>query len=192
VRAVIGLGNPGRRYEKTRHNIGYRIIESIQSKYKIPLKPGKGDYYYAEIPINDSRVLLVKLTAYMNRSGLAVTQLLKYFPLSTSDILITYDDFNLDFGTLRFRASGSDGGHNGIRSLIYALNTEDFDRLRFGIGSQFSNAVGYVLSTFSQKEMSHLDDLLDITNAAIVSWIEEGIEITMNRFNRSYLNENSS
>ena len=192
MRAIIGLGNPGRKYEKTRHNIGYRIIESFQLKYKIPLKPGKGDYYYTEISINDSRVLLVKPTTYMNRSGLAITQLFKYFPLSMGDILIAYDDFNLDFGTLRFRASGSDGGHNGIASIIYALKTEEFDRLRFGIGSAFSDAVDYVLSTFSPKEKSHLDELLKVSHEAIICWIENGIELTMNRFNRSFLSENSS
>ena len=88
MRAVIGLGNPGKRYENTRHNIGYRIIESFQLKYKIPLKSGKGDYYYTEISINDNRILLVKPTAYMNRSGWAITQLLKYFPLSIDEMIL--------------------------------------------------------------------------------------------------------
>ena len=125
MRAIVGLGNPGRKYQKTRHNIGFIIIDSLLDNYKIPLKAGKGDYYYAEVSENDKRLLVIKPTTYMNRSGLAVCQILKYFPLSIEDLLIVYDDFNLPLGTMRFRQSGGDGGHNGIKSIIYNLKTED-------------------------------------------------------------------
>ena len=190
MQALIGLGNPGNRYEDTRHNIGYLIVDHFSAVKNIPFKPGKGDYYYKELVINDQQVLIFKPTTYMNKSGRAVRQILEYFSLSVDQLLIICDDFNLPFGAFRFRMKGSDGGHNGLKSVIYQLQTEDFNRFRFGIGDEFSNAMSFVLESFSKKEFAKLKDLLPISSEAIHNFLEQGIEQTMNNYNRQFNNEN--
>ena len=190
MHALIGLGNPGNRYEDTRHNIGYLIVDQLSAVKNIPFKPGKGDYFYKELDINDQQVLLFKPTTYMNKSGRAVRQILEYFSLSVDQLLIICDDFNLPFGAFRFRMKGSDGGHNGLKSIIYQLQTENFNRFRFGIGDEFSNAVSYVLESFSKKEFKKLNDLFPISSEAIHHYLEYGLERTMNKYNRQFNNEN--
>ena len=190
MHALIGLGNPGNRYEDTRHNIGYLIVDQLSAVKNIPFKPGKGDYFYKELDINDQQVLIFKPTTYMNKSGRAVRQILEYFSLSVDQLLIICDDFNLPFGAFRFRMKGSDGGHNGLRSVIYQLQTENFNRFRFGIGDEFSNATSYVLESFSKKEFKKLNDLFPISSEAIHHYLEYGLERTMNKYNRQFNNEN--
>jgi PTH1 family peptidyl-tRNA hydrolase len=190
VHALIGLGNPGNRYDNTRHNIGYLIVDHFSAVKNTPFKPGKGDYYYKELDINDQQVLIFKPTTYMNKSGRAVRQILDYFSLSVDQLLIICDDFNLPFGAFRFRMKGSDGGHNGLKSVIYQLQTEDFNRFRFGIGDEFSNAMSFVLENFSKKEFAKLNDLLPISSEAIQNFLEQGVEQTMNKYNRQFNNEN--
>jgi len=187
VFVVIGLGNPGKKYELTRHNVGFRVVDYIANEYNIPFKSGKGDYYFAELLRKGERILLVKPVTYMNESGRAIYQILKYFPISEEDLLIVYDDYFLPFGTLRFRPEGSDGGHNGLKSIIYHLHSNKFDRLRFGIGSDFDDSVSYVLSKFSKPEDKLVNKLLPSVLDGIENWIEEGIELTMNKYNKMYL-----
>lgn len=191
MRAIIGLGNPGRRYINTRHNIGFEILDYFSEIYKVPFKAGKGDYYYSDFTLKGQRILLVKPTTYMNRSGSAVKHVLRYFPVTIDELLVIYDDFNLPFGTIRFRPQGSDGGHNGVRSIIYDLESDSFARLRFGIGNQFENAVNHVLAKFSKEELRHLDKMNEISQKGVESWIEYGIDITMNNFNNSYLEDST-
>ena len=121
MRIVVGLGNPGKKYEHTRHNIGFKIVDSYTMLFKSLFKPGKGDYYFTEINDHDERILVVKPTTYMNNSGLAVKHVMKYYPVKLEDLLVIYDDYHLPFGTLRFREKGSNGGHNGVKSIIYHL-----------------------------------------------------------------------
>ena len=187
MQAIVGLGNPGRRYLYTRHNIGFLTIDYFLENYKIPLHAGKGDYYYGEVEIGDEKVMLVKPVTFMNRCGLALKQIIDNFSLSTGDILVICDDFHLPFGTLRFRARGSDGGHNGIRSIIYELGTDNFNRLRFGIGDDFLDSIKFVLSKFSKQEKAKLDELIQIAAEGVIYWSKNGIENTMNAFNRTYL-----
>jgi PTH1 family peptidyl-tRNA hydrolase len=127
----------------------------------------------------------------MNNSGRAVRQIIDYFSLSVDQLLIICDDFNLPFGAFRFRTKGSDGGHKGLKSIIYQLQTEDFDRFRFGIGDVFSDASNYVLESFSRRESAKLNDLLPISTEAIHHWLEEGVQKTMNKYNRQFISENS-
>jgi PTH1 family peptidyl-tRNA hydrolase len=192
VYAIIGLGNPGRRYINTRHNIGYAILDHLSGINNVPFKAGKGDYYYADFTLKENRLLLVKPTTYMNRSGEAVKHVLRYFPVRLNELLVIYDDFNLPFGTIRFRPQGSDGGHNGMRSVIYQLETDTFHRLRFGIGDSFNDAVQHVLAKFSEEEMPHLSKLIEICRDGVESWIEYGIEKTMSTYNNSYLEDNTN
>lgn len=188
MRAIIGLGNPGKKYQNTRHNIGYLILDYFLDSHRIPLKAGKGDYYYAEHSIAGERSAFFKTTSFMNQSGMAVVQILNYFPIESKDLLIVYDDFNLPLGTIRFRPVGSDGGHNGVRSIIYQLKTDEFDRMRFGIGTTVNDAVHYVLSNFARGEMRQIREILPTVKEAIECWIMHGIEVTMNQYNRSLLN----
>jgi PTH1 family peptidyl-tRNA hydrolase len=192
VRAIFGLGNPGRKYQNTRHNIGYNIVDHLSDYFDVPFKAGRGDYYYTEFSYQSERVILVKPTSYMNRSGEAIEHVLRYFPLSDMDILIVYDDFNLPFGTFRFRPQGSDGGHNGIRSIINHLHSDSFDRLRFGIGDDFHEAVNHVLSIFTKDEADQLNQLLEISRKGIEYWIINGIDDAMNQFNRSHIEPNTN
>ena len=187
MRAVFGLGNPGRRYQFTRHNIGFTFLDYIQSKFKIPFRPGKGNYYSGRISLSGKDILLVKPTTYVNRSGLAVTQILDHFPVEVDDILVVFDDFHLTFGELRFRARGSSGGHNGIRSIIYHLKCQEFDRLRIGIGSAFDDSVDFVLSKFTKDEQKEIEPLMQIAFDGFNTWLEKGIEKAMNDFNRNFL-----
>ena len=187
--ALIGLGNPGKRYENTRHNIGYLVVDHFSAIEKVPFKAGKGDYYYKQIRFGNKTILVSKPTTYMNLSGLAVKQIVDYFKIDIQNLLVVCDDFNLPFGTLRYRIKGSDGGHNGLKSIIYQLQTEEFCRLRFGIGDIITSAKSYVLDQFNKREIRHLDDLLPISSESIESWLNTGIDNTMNKYNRNFINE---
>lgn len=188
--ALIGLGNPGQRYINTRHNIGYLVVDQLSAFDKIPFKAGKGDYYYKNMILDGESILIVKPTTFMNRSGIAVGQILDYFPVSAEDLLIVCDDYNLPFGTFRFRKKGTHGGHNGLKSIIYHLQTEEFYRFRIGIGNAFSDAVDYVLKKFNKEERKYLDDLLPISTDAIRLLMAQGIDVTMNKYNRSFMEDN--
>ncbi len=187
MRTVFGLGNPGRKYQNSRHNIGFIALDYIQNQFKIPFRPGKGDYYFAEISIDGENILLIKPHTYMNRSGLAVVQVLESFGLDIKDILIVYDDFNLPFGTLRFRKKGSDGGHNGIKSILYHLETQYFDRLKIGIGDDFDNSVEFVLTPFSEDEQKLIKPVVEEAGKGIRVWIRDGIDQAMNDYNRNVI-----
>lgn len=189
MRALIGLGNPGRQYRKTRHNIGFSLLDYINDIYEIPFGPGQGDYYFSEISIAGQDILLVKPVTYMNHSGIAVAQVMEYFSLSREALLIIYDDFHLPFGEIRFRARGSSAGHNGLNSIIYQLGSEEFNRLKMGIGSPEENAVDYVLSEFSDQEKEKLETVFRYSFEALQLYLKEGITRAMNEFNRKRLDQ---
>ena len=184
---ICGLGNPGRRYRLTRHNIGFIFLEYIQKQLNISFKPGKGEYNYCKAEIDNQPVLLIQPLTYMNLSGLAVSQVLEYFKLNSDDLLIIYDDFHLPFGELRFRKKGSSGGHNGIDSIIYHMNTEVFDRLKIGIGDSFQNSVDFVLSKLNKKERDQIELIMKIAYEAMNVWLTQGIDVAMNQFNRKVI-----
>lgn len=184
---IIGLGNPGRKYALTRHNVGFLLLDNIVSKFNIPFSAGKGDYYFVKTEIENKPVLLIKPTTYMNNSGLVMQQLGESFDPENDKLLIVYDDFHLPFGTIRFRAKGSDAGHNGIKSIIYHLQTNIFSRLRIGIGSAFDDSIDHVLSEFSADELKDLPQILDEAYNGIKTWMGSGIESAMNNHNRNVL-----
>jgi PTH1 family peptidyl-tRNA hydrolase len=184
--AIFGLGNPGKKYQETRHNIGFIVVDYIALNAGIPFKYGKGDYYFAETTISGEKVILAKPATYMNLSGVAVRQLYSYFKLSVEDLLIVYDDFQLPLGTVRFRKSGSDGGHKGIKSIIETSGTLAINRLRIGIGDPLYGAVDHVLSPFSRAEQKILAELLPIISDGILCWITQGVEKAMALYNRAY------
>jgi len=191
LRTLIGLGNPGKRYFLTRHNIGFLFLDYIQSRLNIPFSPGKGDYYLCEVTLSGFPVLLVKPTTFMNLSGMAVAQLLERYSIEIDDLLIVYDDFHLPFGELRFRSRGSSGGHNGINSIISQLQTDNFARLKMGIGSDFEDSVDFVLSKFSKLEEKQLEPLMQFAYDALDIWLNKGIDNAMNQFNRNVLDSDN-
>ncbi len=185
---IIGLGNPEKKYSFTRHNIGFLVLDFIAEKLKIPFRAGKGDYYFSLCEINSQECLLVKPTTYMNNSGLVLDQIEENFSVELEKMLIVYDDFHLPFGTIRFRKKGSDAGHNGIKSLIYYLASDEFDRLKIGIDSDFDNPIDHVLGKFDENEFKDLPKILSYAYNGVETWLSSGIDSAMNNHNRNILN----
>jgi len=165
VRALFGLGNPGSEYEGTRHNIGFGVLEAVASKLGIRFVPGRGNYDVAAARGGDG-ILLVKPMTFMNNSGDAFRDVLDRYPVALSDTLTIVDDFELPLGTLRLRRSGSAGTHNGLASIIWTLQSDDFPRLRCGIGSPHKPAdkrltADFVLEPFAQDEREAVQHMTD-------------------------------
>ncbi len=161
MKCILGLGNPGSKYLNTRHNVGFRLLDDFAASLKLEFSPSKFEYYFSEGKIGEHHFCLVKPTTYVNNSGIAALSCIQFYQISSLDLLVVVDDVNLNFGEIRLRKSGGDGGHNGLRSLINHLNTEDFPRLRVGIGEEFEkgNLSEYVLSKFSNEEIQILSKI---------------------------------
>jgi len=182
--ALIGLGNPGEEYLQTRHNIGFRIVDSLSKNLGAEFKPGKGEYLIAQGEYERNRLLLVKPTTYVNRSGLAVSRLLSLFPLGLSQLLVVCDDVNLPLGRIRIRHRGSDGGHKGLASIIYNLGEEGFPRLRMGIGGgERDDLVDFVLGGFTPAEEEVMGKAIERAAEACLCFVQDGLAEAMNRFN---------
>ncbi len=186
IRCVIGLGNPGTEYAETRHNIGFMVIAELAKRYRTKIKPGRGSFYLGRANIKGNPIVLAIPTTYMNRSGLAVKQIIDNGELEPEDVLIVLDDFELPFGQLRIRKTGSGGSHNGLCDIVENLGTQDIPRLRVGIGEPNRNIdpADYVLSRFSPAERKELPNVIADCVAAVETAIEEGIDISMNIYNR--------
>ena len=177
---IIGLGNPGIKYEKTKHNIGYWIIDRLAENYHMGLKLGKGDYMHSK----GEKLNLLKPLSFMNNSGIAVKHYIEYFNISTDDLLIVYDDADLTVGQFKFKPNGSSAGQKGLESIIYHLKTDKFLRLKIGIGNSGNVPLkSYVLSPFNKQEMGIIDIALDDCCEAIKFLLNHNIEETMNKYN---------
>ncbi|MGH1363554.1 MAG: aminoacyl-tRNA hydrolase [Calditrichia bacterium] len=186
--ALIGLGNPGKNYEHTRHNVGFMVLDELANRHHGTFKKGKGSYVQTKVTLQGVPTLLIKPTTYMNLSGQAVRQVYDYYNLeSCSRLLIVIDEFNLPFGTLRLKSSGSAGGQKGLKSILQTLHTNEVPRMRIGIGNEFANASSYVLSPFSKKEQKDLPLIIQTAADAAEYFVSKGIEDTMNTFNRNLL-----
>lgn len=184
MRVVVGLGNPGTKYNLTRHNVGFLILDRLAEKYSLEFKPSKKDYYYSEGLLDSSDFFLVKPTTYMNLSGEAVLDFTDLHPVNVEDILVLVDDVNLLPGQIRLRKSGSDGGHNGIKSIIYHLQSDSFPRLRFGIGNEFEKGemANFVLARFNKNELKDLEKSLDLSVKLIEKFICGGYKSMLDFF----------
>jgi peptidyl-tRNA hydrolase, PTH1 family len=194
LKLIAGLGNPGKKYELTRHNIGFQILDYIADYLNVRFKPEKGDWYGVSGKYKDSEFYLMKPTTFMNNSGEAVQDFLTSNNIPLNNILIVCDDFQIPFGTIRLRTKGSDGGHNGVSSIIYHLNSLSFPRMRIGIGKEILNKedyIDFVLSDFNKKEIKLLNELIPIYKDCILSFLCEDIKVTMNKFNKNFLQEDS-
>ena len=189
MKIVVGLGNPGLKYEFTRHNIGFRVVDSLARDIEIEFKKVKS--YYSLISrgrINNHKVMLVKPQTFMNLSGRAVSKVFSYYKISLQDLLIVYDDLNLELGQVRIRKKGSAGGHKGMESIMQYLHSEDIPRLRIGIGNPSVNfnfdCVSCVLSNFNGDEEDRIKETIKLSTEAIKTVIEDGFEKAMRKYNR--------
>ncbi|MBI5555262.1 MAG: aminoacyl-tRNA hydrolase [Elusimicrobia bacterium] len=180
---IAGLGNPGKEYQKTRHNIGFLALDQLATQLSIDLGDGKFEACLGKGNYAHHRIILVKPQTYMNRSGEAVVPLLNYYKLQPENLLVVVDDFNLVLGLLRFRARGSAGGHHGLESIAAQLGTTDFKRLRIGIGTEHQKNADFVLGTFGKMEMAVVKETIDRAVAALIFLLGHGFENTMNRYN---------
>lgn len=187
MRAVLGLGNPGSRYQLTRHNVGFILLDQFVRKHDLKFEASRKDYYFTRGELSGSPFVLIKPTTYMNLSGVAAADLIAEYQLPLNELLVVYDDINLEPGQIRIRKSGSNGGHNGLHSIIYHLGSEDFPRLRFGIGSEFGkgNLSDYVLSRFTEKELSLLERSFIYGVELIEVFIKEGLNKMLDVFSSS-------
>ncbi len=185
MKLIVGLGNPGSKYKNHRHNLGFMVISRLAYKYQIPLTKKKFNAIYSKAFINGKTVILAQPLTFMNLSGEPIYNLVRFYKIPVDDIIVVVDDINLDFGSIRIRKKGSDGGHNGIKSIIEQLKTKEFSRVRLGVGLPVNacDVKDYVLSHFSLKEKESLSSFIDRGAEAIVSIIAESIEYGMNKFN---------
>ncbi len=180
---IVGLGNPGREYENTRHNIGFDAIDVIADKYNIEVSRIKFKGVYGEGFVNGEKVILLKPTTYMNLSGESVREVMDFYKLSEEDILVIYDDVSLDVGRIRIREKGSAGGHNGIKSIIANIGTDVFSRIKVGVGKPQGDLVKHVLGTFSKEDREGLNKVLEVVAMASETIIKEDAKEAMNKFN---------
>jgi len=182
---VAGLGNPGKRFEHTRHNAGFMAVARLAEQFRVAYKTGKGDYLLSEVARTEQQeFILLKPLTFMNNSGLAVQQAVNYFKIDRDRLLVILDEFQLPFGKLRLRPEGSDGGHNGLASVIQHLGSQDFARLRIGIGGEFEgDPADFVLSKFSKSEQEELPGLIARAAEAAIDFIDHGMQQAMNKFN---------
>lgn len=186
MKAIIGLGNPGKKYELTRHNIGFIILYAFAQKHNLKFLPSKGDYYSVGSVFNTSHFNLYKPTTFMNNSGIAVNDIIENDNIELEDLLIISDDINLETGKVRIRTSGGDGGHNGLSSIIYHLNSDKFNRLRFGIGNDFGDGKlpEYVLQNFYENELKIIRLSINFSVTLIEQFIIGGKNQMLNYFSK--------
>jgi PTH1 family peptidyl-tRNA hydrolase len=184
MKVVVGLGNPGSRYTRTRHNVGYDVIDSLARSPRAGRFQSRFRAQVAELVEDTTRVLLVKPETFMNLSGQCVRELVDFYQLPLADLLVVCDDINLPLGKLRARALGTHGGHKGLRDIQNHLGTTEYSRLRIGVDSpEEEDAIDYVLGRFRPSERSVIDDAIGRAVQAVVVWVHQGIEDCMNEYN---------
>lgn len=184
---IAGLGNPGREYAKTRHNIGFMVIDRLAEKFNISLNQKKFDNLFGLGEIDGTKVILTEPMAFMNRSGPPILQLAKYYKLTFDHVLVIHDDIDILFGNLKIKTKGGHGGHNGIRSIIGASGNGEFPRIRIGIGRPDTHidVTDHVLGKIAKEEIKHLETVLTSAGQAAQAIINKGLTLSMNMFNRN-------
>lgn len=181
---IVGLGNPGKKYENTRHNIGFNIIDVLSDRFSINVNKIKHQALIGEGFINNEKVMLVKPQTYMNKSGEAVRDIVAYYDVNLDNVLIIYDDVDTDVGSIRMRIKGSGGSHNGMSNVIYHLKTKDIPRLRVGIGQDENIPLrSYVLGKFRSDEIKAMNEAVKTSVLAVEEYIHNGIDLAMNKYN---------
>ncbi|HCX03280.1 MAG: aminoacyl-tRNA hydrolase [Tissierellales bacterium] len=181
---IIGLGNVGRKYNGTRHNVGFDTIDYLAYKNKVKLDKAKFNAVFGEYRINGEKVLLVKPTTYMNRSGFAVVDLKNFYKVPKENIIVIYDDVDLELGKLRIRPRGSAGSHNGMKSVIYQLGDDNFPRIRIGVGKdERMDLAAYVLQKFPDDERELVKEIIEKAGDSAEEIVKKDVDKAMNRFN---------
>jgi peptidyl-tRNA hydrolase, PTH1 family len=184
---IAGLGNPGSKYALTRHNTGFLVADELAKSIKAEFKPGKGDYWFAECSLNLFDITILKPSTQMNESGIPIMDFVHKNEIPIENILVVCDDFQIPLGTLRLRQNGTDGGHNGMASVIYHLQTDQVARLRCGIGAAETprgpDMRDFVLEKFDQSEMPSVRTMVERARDACISFVVDGVNRTMNRYN---------
>jgi len=185
MKLIVGLGNPGKKYEQTRHNIGFMVIDSLSKKYNVTMtEKNKFKGIIGQTTIGSQPVILLKPTTYMNLSGESILAVKQFYNIDSNDILVIYDDLDLSSGKIRFRQKGSAGGHNGIKSIIQSLGTQNFHRLKIGIDrSERIPVVDYVLGKFTKEQIPHIEQAINLSVDAVYDWTVQEIVYVMNKFN---------
>lgn len=184
VYLIAGLGNPGAKYEKTRHNIGFDAVDFFLQKHNLSLDKNGFQGKYTKAVINDKTIFILEPQTFMNLSGDSVKQLADFFKIDVGNIIIIHDDMDLDIGRLRMKPKGSSGGHNGIKSIEYQFQSEDIKRIKIGIGKPIYDTVDYVLGRFNEEERKLIDDAISRCNDALDYAIKFDFEKAMSRYNK--------
>nr|WP_300003657.1 aminoacyl-tRNA hydrolase [Tissierella sp.] len=183
---VVGLGNPGKDYTNTRHNIGFNTVDHLAESNNIKLNKVKFKAVYGEGNIGEERVLLVKPQTYMNNSGIAVSEIVRFYKLGVKDIIVIVDDIDIDFASVRIKAKGSAGSHNGLKSIIAHLKDQNFPRVKIGIGKKHprEDLANFVLSNFAKKETPDIEEAINDAARAVETIITHSIDEAMNQYNK--------
>lgn len=181
---IAGLGNPGKKYENTRHNMGFITVDQLAEKHDIKVDKLKFKALVGEGRIAGQKVLLVKPQTYMNLSGESIREVMHFYKLEPENLIVIYDDIDIELGALRIRKFGSAGTHNGMKSVVYQLQSDRFPRIRIGIGNQKKgDLVDFVIGGFSKEEVPVLEETVTKAVGAIECMLESDVDIAMNRFN---------
>jgi peptidyl-tRNA hydrolase, PTH1 family len=185
MKLIVGLGNPGRQYEETRHNVGFKVIDELSDQLHIPLDKAKFNGVFGQGMVNGEKVLLLKPLTYMNLSGESIRPLMDYYDILVEDILVVYDELDLPVGKIRLREKGSAGGHNGMKSIIQHLGTQEFKRIRIGINRPTNSMkiADYVLGRFPAEELQDIKDAIQKSAEAAEKWVSTSFLQVMNEFN---------
>jgi PTH1 family peptidyl-tRNA hydrolase len=180
---IVGLGNPGEKYDKTRHNIGFDSIEFIKNKYNIDLNRRKFKGIYGDGIIANEKVILLKPETYMNLSGESIREVCNFYKIDNKNIIVIYDDVSLEVGRLRIRNKGSAGGHNGIKSIISEISTDEFPRIKVGVGQPQYNLVDHVLGTFNTEDRQVIEKVFNVVSDSVECIIKSNVQEAMNKYN---------
>lgn len=180
---IAGLGNPGKEYDMTRHNIGFHTIDYIADKHSVKVNKLKYKALYGECRIGTEKVLLIKPQTYMNNSGESIIDFVKFYKVPIENVIIISDDVSLECGRIRVRGKGSAGGHNGLKSIIYHLQSDAFPRVKMGVGAPKHDMINHVLGRFAKDEIPVMEDAIIRADGAAEEIIKNGVSSAMNRFN---------
>ncbi|MBM6840860.1 aminoacyl-tRNA hydrolase [[Clostridium] spiroforme] len=184
MKLIVGLGNPGKEYEKTRHNTGFMVLDRLAEKLNTEIEQNKFNGLYAKIKYKGEDVILLKPQTFMNLSGESVRKIMDFFKIGLEDIVVVYDDMDMPTGKLRLRQNGSAGGHNGIKNIILHTGSQNFCRIRVGIGRHpYMKVVDYVLSRFTSEESSAITKGIEEASDAVIDILDHGFVHAMNKYN---------
>lgn len=187
VFVIAGLGNPGSRYENTRHNVGFEALDRISQSLGIPVHKIKFKGLMGEGKIDEKKVILIKPQTYMNLSGECIVEVMQFYKVPTQQLIVLYDDIDFEAGSFRIKPKGSAGSHNGMKSILYHLQTDSFPRVRIGIGKPlpYFDLADYVLSKFDIESRKRIDASLKLAADAVLAIIKNGMDQAMNQYNKT-------